>query len=279
MSLYHYTDQSGFMGIFSNQELWASKIQYLNDENEYNLAFKLAGDYLKKLITETDDTELKWRLQSYLNGIPLIKDVNLCVCSLTENGDLLSQWRGYSKTLGGYSIGFNRFLLESLIHSQGFDLVKCIYEPKIQKKKISAMIDSLVSDFRSETAPDYKMRSYYKSSDVFLEKLGEIAPILKDASFSEEAEWRIIAKVKFEDLDFRSGKSMLTPYCKVILSDSEKENFRTLIDEVIVGHTPHLDLAVKATESFIVKHFPPLFGENYDSPIKVIKSSIPFRNW
>ncbi|TBU68475.1 DUF2971 domain-containing protein [Serratia marcescens] len=280
MSLYHYTDQNGFMGIFSNQELWASQIQYLNDENEFNLACKLAGSYLKKLMAETGDSDLKCRLEYYLNAIPLIKHINLCVCSLTENGDLLSQWRGYSKTLGGYSIGFNRSSLEFLIHSQGFDLVKCIYEPEVQKKKIYEIIDSLVSDFTGETTPDdYTVRSHYESMDVFLEKLGKIAPVLKDASFSEEAEWRIIAKVKFENLNFRAGKSMLTPYCKIALSDGDKENFRTLIDEVIVGHTPHPDLAVKATESFIVKNFPPLFGELYNSPIKVTKSSIPFRNW
>ncbi|TON64499.1 hypothetical protein CGH53_23715, partial [Vibrio parahaemolyticus] len=30
MKLYHYTDQNGFMGILGCNELWATKILYLN---------------------------------------------------------------------------------------------------------------------------------------------------------------------------------------------------------------------------------------------------------
>lgn len=83
MTLYHYTDQSGFMGIFLNQELWATKIQYLNDEKEYNLALELAEHILKERIQKTKERTLKTRLEYYLEIIPFIKDQNVCVCSLT----------------------------------------------------------------------------------------------------------------------------------------------------------------------------------------------------
>jgi len=33
--LYHYTTQSGFMGIVSNKEIWATHTQYLNDSKEF----------------------------------------------------------------------------------------------------------------------------------------------------------------------------------------------------------------------------------------------------
>lgn len=279
MTLYHYTDQNGFMGIFRNEELWATKIQYLNDESEYNLAIKLAEEYLKELIKKTNEQDLQIRLKYYLSITSLIKNQNTCVCSLTENGDLLSQWRGYSKNLGGYSIGFNIYSLTPFIQVQGFDLVQCIYRPEVQKKEISSMIDAIVSEFSYEAAPDYKMTPYYKSGDVFLEKLATIAPTLKDASFAEEAEWRIIATLPFEKLEFRSGRSMLTPYCKIDLDSRNNRDFDRLIDEIIVGHTPTPDLAVNATEAFILKCFPPRYGHDYQCPIKVRKSAIPFRNW
>ena len=130
MTLYHYTDQNGFMGIVLNQELWASKIQYLNDEKEYRLALDLANSHLKKLIKNSNDRALKTRLNYYLGITKNIQNINICVCSLTENGDLLSQWRGYSRTLGGYSVGFNIYAIEPFIRINGFELVKCIYNPE-----------------------------------------------------------------------------------------------------------------------------------------------------
>ncbi len=279
MTLYHYTDQNGFMGILTTQELWASKIQYLNDEKEHTLALELTASHLKELIKKTKDIELKCRLEYYLETIPYIKNQNICVCSLTENGDLLSQWRGYSRDLGGYSIGFNTCALIPFITNQGFELTQCIYDLEMQKKKVSDMIETMVIEFNHEVGLDYKMPAYYKSGDVFLERLSKIAPILKDASFAEEAEWRILATVKFEDLEFRAGRSMLTPYCKINLDYREHRDFDRLIDEIIVGHTPHPDLAVSATEAFILKNFPPIHGDDYQCPINVKKSSIPFRNW
>jgi hypothetical protein len=279
MTLYHYTDQNGFMGIFLSQELWASKIQYLNDEKEYNLALNLAESYLKKLIEKTKDRALKDRLAYYLDITPYIKDTNVCVCSLTENGDLLSQWRGYSRTLGGYSIGFNTFALKPFLRLQGFELVQCVYDPKEQEKQVSEIINNMVSEFSHEAEPDYKMDPYYESGHVFLERLAKIAPTLKDASFTEEAEWRILATVNFKKLEFRAGRSMLTPYCRISLDCTENNDFNRLISEVIIGHTPHLDLAISATEAFILKHFPPMDNDDYQCPIVVKKSSIPFRNW
>lgn len=279
MTLYHYTDQNGFMGIVLNQELWASKIQYLNDEREYKLALDLASSYLAELIKKSNDRALKTRLNYYLSITPNIQNVNICVCSLTENGDLLSQWRGYSRNLGGYSIGFNEFAIEPFIRINGFELIKCIYNKEIQKNKISELIDAIVCEFGHEPEPDYKMEPYYDSGEVFLERLAKIAPTLKDSSFAEEAEWRIISKVNFEQLEFRSGRSMLTPYFKISLDCRKNRDFDRLIDEIFVGHTPHPDLAVSATEAFILKHFPPVVGDNYKCPIDVKKSSIPFRNW
>ncbi|MBE4467627.1 DUF2971 domain-containing protein [Vibrio parahaemolyticus] len=281
MTLYHYTDQNGFMGIFSNQELWATKIQYLNDEMEYNLALDLAERYLNELLDTAfseKNTGRQTKLKYYLSIVPYIKNINTCVCSLTENGDLLSQWRGYSKTLGGYSVGFNEFALRPFIELQGFQLEKCIYTQDEQFKRVKNVIDSTLNEFSSEPDPGHKDSLYYESGDEFLGRLAKIAPLLKDSSFAEECEWRIILTATFENLNFRSGASMLTPYFKVSLDSSKKNDFHRLIDEVIVGHTPHPELAISATEAFLLKLFPP-FSDDYNCRVKVRKSEIPYRNW
>jgi hypothetical protein len=33
--LYHYTSQDGLLGILDSKSIWASKVQYLNDEQEF----------------------------------------------------------------------------------------------------------------------------------------------------------------------------------------------------------------------------------------------------
>jgi hypothetical protein len=40
-TLYHYTGQTGLVGIVQKEELWATKIQYMNDATEFGLAIRL----------------------------------------------------------------------------------------------------------------------------------------------------------------------------------------------------------------------------------------------
>ena len=44
--LYHYTSQTGLIGMLNTETIWASKIRYLNDSKEFALALELASDEL-----------------------------------------------------------------------------------------------------------------------------------------------------------------------------------------------------------------------------------------
>ncbi|HFQ5290258.1 TPA: DUF2971 domain-containing protein [Vibrio vulnificus] len=275
MTLYHYADQNAFMSIIQTKELWATKIQYLNDENEYRLALNLAENYLTELKHAANPGWETQNIQDLIESIGYINDTNICVCSLSEQGDLLSQWRGYSNTLGGYSIGFNFEKLMAIAERQGFQLIKCVYDPETQMQLVRDAIDSAISegsDYQSFTDIEYDGIS--KTNALFRKKMAQIAPIIKDLSFCEENEWRLFSTRSFEELSFRAGRSMLTPFFKFSLGDDTK----SLIDEIIVGHTPHANLAIKSTEAFLTKNHPPEDGD-YTCAFKVRSSSIPFRNW
>ena len=119
--LYHYTTQTGLIGIFSSNALWASKIHYLNDSTEFELALSLAKEVLfEKLETMPDDRE---KIKCLLDNIPIIQKVNVCVVSLSQKRDLLSQWRAYGGSSGGYSVGFKTSNLISKSEEQRFFLV------------------------------------------------------------------------------------------------------------------------------------------------------------
>lgn len=260
--LYHYTDQNGFLGIFETKELWATKIQYLNDDNEHKLAINIAHTYLDKLQKNSRFEGESEVIKELINSLDNIVNINICVCSLSEKGDLLSQWRGYSNSLGGYSIGFDKDKLEKSLEGSGFELVKCIYD-KAQQEKV---IHELVNDFLRSFQNDDKL-----NVREFCYELSRVGQKIKDGHFQEECEWRIASfkALNFNQLEFRPGKSMLIPYKKIKLN---KKNIDP-ITEVIVGHTPNIELAEKSTKAFMYKTY-----ESNNRP-KVIVSKIPFRNW
>lgn len=274
MNLYHYTDQNGFMGIISNRTLWATKIQYLNDSNEYYLATKIASKIIGERLISEKDPDIIFIYEEYLNRTQLISNMNLCVCSLTEQGDLLSQWRGYSKKMGGYSIGFDFEGIKSIANTNGFELVKCIYDESIQYEKVELIINNSLDLFGEHV----KNALNSKSSDYFEEQLVKLAPALKDRSFSEEAEWRLVSTVNTMSLSFRAGNSMIIPYKSLSLGG--KHELKSILKEVIVGHTPNIELAKQATQFFLVNA---LLSDNdfpiHHYPFNVSGSSVPYRNW
>lgn len=275
MNLYHYTDQNGFLSIIKNRNLWASQIQFLNDKNEYSLAFNIASRLLSERIKENPNNSLT--LKRFLFSLEHVKSINYCVCSFTENGDLLSQWRGYANSSCGYSIGFDETQLKQILDKSNLYLSKCIYDLSEQENLVLRVIEDSLEKFADydEPSPDNEILTS-KSAEHFKNEISKLAPIIKDSAFSEECEWRIFGRIKFTDLSYRASKSMLIPYYIVDLNPL----FHHLVKEIIIGPTPHQELARNSTSSFIVNQFPPESDEDNHSPIIPIKSSsIPFINW
>lgn len=71
-----------------------------------------------------------------------IESINVCVCSFSEVGDLLSQWRAYSGGAGGFSIGFGGEFLKAASRREDFWLVPCVYDEDDQR----ALVRNLLSD-------------------------------------------------------------------------------------------------------------------------------------
>ncbi|EGS7959812.1 DUF2971 domain-containing protein [Vibrio cholerae] len=269
MKLYHYTDQAGFLGIIQNKNLWATKIQYLNDNNEFKLALEISREILDKRVAKARSNNEENRIKRLKLNLSNIRNINMCVCSLSEEGDLLSQWRGYSSGYGGYSLGFERNQLEEIASTQGFDLCKCVYSKREQYELIQELVDETLLRFIDYQEPHTNyLDCTSDSSSYFNDKLARLAPVIKDDSFSEEAEWRLISKngISMKDLDYRVGKSMLTPYFNIKFG----ARFDDALKTVIVGHTPHKDLAISATDMCIYKY-------GYSADIQ--ESSIPYRSW
>jgi hypothetical protein len=94
---------------------------------------------------------------------------------------------------------------------------------------------------------------------------------LKDPSFREEREWRIISRPLTSSrglFDFREGSSLLVPYYKVSLAG---DGLAFSVHEVVVGPTPDGARSKRSVRSLLLHH-----GlENV--PVEV--SDVPYRNW
>ena len=272
--LFHYTTQNGLLGIIESKSLWLSDNQYMNDMTEYNHTIDLVKDELKKRgyekfrkFLDTIDSGFETLLENIYEKYPFF------VCSFCENGNLLSQWRGYCSNGGGYSIGFDKAHIVKLRKKyKKFNFVRCVYEKKIQKEIIRKYLKDSVSTFQKfniSNCNDANLTRIFISN--FFKMLLTIIPMLKDSSFREECEWRIVSnfrKIKPSQKKFREGKFAIVPYVEFKLANKrEKLN----ISKIIVGPNPHIELSLKSVKSI-------LSAQNVNCAL-VERSRIPYRGW
>lgn len=265
--LYHYTTQSGFMGIIESEEIWATHTQYLNDQQEFLAALSL----VKSVIAERQARSADDKEQEVLDGMMSATDgnesINVCVASFSSVRDSLSQWRAYSDTSSGFAIGFSGTYLREIANRLGFYLVPCIYDPEDQLQLVNALVDFAVSE-------NLKLRATgeiedYGPGGILVPYINRYAPIIKDSAFNEEDEWRLISRpvsCRGERFAFRKGSSMIIPYYKIPLTNANGE---FLTEDIIVGPCPYPKEALSAATSLVVSYGHKKFT--------LTRSSIPLR--
>ncbi len=238
--LYHYTGQAGLVGIVKNAELWATKIQYMNDATEFGLALGLARRLLENIISNSTHPSQKaacGRLQASLLDIGDINIFAVCFC---EEGDLLSQWRGYAGGRQGYALGFDSDALIQIADRSEFTLGRCIYDPAVQHEIIEQAITHCIEDELANTT-----RTRWGFHGPLADVLFRCGGFFKDRSF------------EFFKLSITHDGGLPIRY-------------------VVVGPCPHMELAKSAVTSLLVRHGirGPLDGQQI-----ALGSVIPFRNW
>jgi hypothetical protein len=258
--LYHYTGFTGLLGIVDRRALWASDIRCLNDSAE----LKHTADLIRAEITHRIGTGhakpdllnqfLDWVTHRITNGHMLF------AASFRANGNLLSQWRGYSRLGKGVSLGFDPDYILRCAENQSFQIGKCIYNCKLQESLISQIIDSVEAlaerhdaEHNQEKVGD---RSYHSIFHMMESDLLRIAAILKHPSFREEEEWRIVSPVITDyvkaPVQFREGASMLVPYIEFNLLAEDSSTIA--LDHIFLGPTPNITISMNSLTMFLSKN-------------------------
>ena len=277
-TLYHYSSLDGLLGIVRTKSLWASNIYYFNDASEITYA----SDILKKVILElkvNGDEHLGHFLDDFSNWLDTFRHTihQFFVFSLTEEGNLLSQWRGYTPKGKGVSIGFEPRGLVRKIENQGLKIVKCIYDIPDQRGLAKELLERMIITFNNERhnfeSKWYPPRENHRELlEKFREKILQIFSVIKNPSFCEEQEWRLIskyyAKYTIPEIKYREGISMLVPYIEIAISPENANE--PMFHEVYMGPTPNHNLSHASLATFL---------SSWKACNNIISSSIPYREW
>ncbi|WP_319617807.1 DUF2971 domain-containing protein [Rhodococcus opacus] len=239
--------------------LWATDARYLNDSEEVIYGTKIMVEELERqadasgqsptvrdqLLTLADDVrknrfDMEWHAKAK-RAVPFVA----CLC---QEGDLLSQWRGYGDGGGGYAIGFSPEVLtefytvnDSMIQQDdGFGLAstpllrgpgKVIYGQSKTRRYMAKFAQETSEGMRLVEAG---VKGY--SWDIYrLQALTTLAGV-KHNAFREENEWRFIEHDSgLGKAEFRAGGIGLIPYIKLYFPITNGTHGDPPIREIVVG--------------------------------------------
>jgi len=292
--LYHYTSFDGLLGILRSGKLWASSIHHLNDAREITFALDKFAEIVKEEIEREPgrfDKDTLTGLARVIDSLRLVTarvglQMNIVyefVATFSEDGDLLSQWRGYCPGYGGVSIGFNPQELRSLGDRHGFDLGPCRYDEAGQTKLLRDLMEQGAVFAHDQPEVGYDgiapeiTRALYGHYNILWPvhpQLLQVAAIIKHPGFKEEKEWRLVSKpgaANSLELDFRASPTTIVPYLSIPLARDEGDT--TLpIDKIVVGPGPQQRLTMVSVEKLLWEY-------GLVQRCKIDKSQTEYRGW
>lgn len=142
-TLFHYCSSSTFASIISRKSIWLSSLSLSNDTMEGRLVKHTFEKFLSRSVMNASQKEV---IREAIRFVEENFD-GLGFC-LSEESDLLSQWRGYADDGHGFSIGFTKEYFEKLAkrignNVTGFTLEKVLYDREEHEAALKPTYDEI----------------------------------------------------------------------------------------------------------------------------------------
>jgi hypothetical protein len=281
-SLFHYTDAGGLLGILREKKIRATHYRYLNDRDEMRRGEEIVQRVAKQFSVDQQRSTLhRFVFEKFIEHHAtrsLTKTVAVFVASFTDDGNDLSQWRGYGANGAGYSLGFSGFRLaqgDVADAAMSLELYQCEYDDEAFRSSVITHFDKILNTMDRILAEHGISNGTYSAAigsavAHFLRAVAAIIPRLKQGAFSKECEWRLVAMPMLDRerdvIRFRESSRGVVPYVEIDLCH-EKEQLDLV--KLYVGPTQDPDAGLMTAKMLLSSH-----GYN---PDVAAPSGIPFR--
>lgn len=259
--VYHYCDMNTFNSIITNGNLRICDITKSNDSMEilwitryieeiFNDVFQEEQKKTQYFGNEYDSKIYNDLLTHYIDDFFKEEQriYSFYACCFSEEGDLLSQWRGYADDGNGVSIGFDKSIINKILNPMPLvKFEKVIYSEHLQKQNIKGIAKSLIEELkklcRKGLSKEELKEKSMKSFNACFFKLFNLAVIMKNPFFKEEKEYRIFSLIDFngsnsssiivnneDSIDYFNRENDLVPYINFDFSKN-----KSIIKEIILG--------------------------------------------
>lgn len=294
--LWHYTTTAAMQQILESGRLWATNAEFMNDSTEFAYGRDLLiGEVCRFLDNppegyEPEDLEVidlamrRIRMDEHGWQVYLI-----CFC---QEGDLLSQWRGYGSVAVPVALGV--------------DLTPYIKADQVAALDDEGGIRQVVRLHRVRYSPDEQRNAVHRVLDIWMRARAAFRDVLsfedgeeptlamlgleallenllvqfKHAAFAEEREWRLtcsLYEVSDEQMNlvrFTSAYFGPKPYISLAIPETKSIDgvdirYDLPLRTVRVGPTAHAEIATRAMEVLLhTKHY-------YE--VELSQSEVPLR--
>ena len=222
--VYHYCSIETFMSIINYKTIRMSDCSKTNDYMETKWIASLIQTVLLDIIMSNKDFCNKYQISELKKQI-ILDAVNTTIENIfyknsrmmytfiacfSENGDLLSQWRGYANDGKGVAIGFDKKILQSFdTGGYNYAFKKVIYDEEEQREYIYNNVSYLIEGYSKVEEDEEKKEKYFRKflMDIRLRiaMLRNESPIFKNIAFEEEKEWRLILNNHVSNYNYTIG--------------------------------------------------------------------------
>ena len=277
--LYHYCGLDAFLSIIKNSTLWLSDIRKSNDYLECVYCRDKINEKIRGFLEDDKEALEAWGFGYNINS-DLSMDMISYVACFSENKDQLSQWRGYADNGAGIAVGFSRESFADLKEAapSHISFRKVIYDEKEQEKfieriareSIKAMETKPVAQVAAELNQNYRLQF----------------PVLKNASFEEEAEWRIIFNDSFSKRKRHVGKNILFSGIRYTVREKRLVSYIEMdfsklkynaIKEIWIGPKAEVEIQDILHLLDVYGYYDDVENYNESAPIKIAHSASSYR--
>jgi hypothetical protein len=256
--IHHYTDLEGLRGIVEKDDLWLTNAQYSNDEEEMEHGYQIAQTVVREAKEKPPTPEGRLYID-HLEKLINARRAQCYICCFCQNGDLLSQWRGYAAYGTGVDLEIDIMGFSGLTTKCPYGSLyywRVFYKDVDKKQRVKETIE-----YFRPAGPEIAAVSEERARQAAV-SIEFFIPTFKHERFSEESEWRLIFAPSIGSVvneqgpkqQFRVSRNLLVPYYRLrdlIPASQQIARGQIRVVKVTVGPSRHKDLIAESVRMLL----------------------------